>query len=311
MKRLAWKFCLISLIVLPLGISAIAFQVLKTPDSSSCETINDQANASQRLYCAKASVQQKTPGNLAAAIRLLGNLPSDLQPEGKQLVLQWSNELMGQAEIAFQAGEFENAIDLANSISRTSPTYDAAQRRISDWKQSSEKADEIVEAAIDQMAQREWSQALKTAGRLKLIVRAAWVTDRHIALVQQIKADREFRDPNRAIEPPRKSAPLNFKSDIAKAVAQKPTAKPTVKAPVLPVEPVSLVEATPPKALLTPVVSQNEAMMKHLVEETSSSSGLKEMSAETDLKEISAEADRVIPAFPQVPAPVKEGDRKN
>ncbi len=259
MKRgLSWNMCLMSLLVLPMGVSAIAFQVIKTPHSFSCETIDEQADASQRLYCAKARAQQKTPDDLAVAIRLVGNLPSDLQSEGKQLVLQWSSELMSQAEVAFQAGEFENAIDLANSIPRTSPSYDETQRRIADWKGASQKADEIAEKAIAQMAQREWQQSLKTAGQLKSIPHAAWVNDRYIALVQQIKADREFRDSKLAIEPPRKVALLNqgmnrflkasqglaeiykiippisnarkvtpptFKSNFAKVSAQKPTAE--------------------------------------------------------------------------------------
>jgi hypothetical protein len=292
-RRLAWKLCLTTLIVLPLGISAIAFQVLKTPHSFRCETTDEQSNASQRLYCAKARAQQKTPGDLAAAIRLANDLPSDIQPEGKQLVLQWSGELMSEAEVAFQAGEFENAIDLAKLIAWTSPSYDETQRRISEWQQASQKADKIAEAANDQMARREWQQALKTAGQLKSITRAAWVDDRYIALVQQIKADREFRDPKMTIAPPRETAPLTFKADFAKSSGQKPAKLSAKAVGSAVVEPVSLVEATPPIQERLAPVSQDDSTMQHLVEETVSPS------------------DRVIPAFPQVPAPVKEGDRRN
>jgi hypothetical protein len=290
---LAWKISLMSLIGLPLGVSAIAFQVLKMPHSFSCQTIDQQSDASQRLYCAKARAQQKTPYELAAAIRLVNDLPPEIQPEGKQLVLQWSSELMAQAETAFQAGEFENAIDLADSIEQGSPRYNEIQQRIATWKIASQKADDIAERAIAQMAQREWPQALKTASQLKSLSRAAWVSDRYIALVQQIKADREFRDYKMAIEPPRKVAPPILESTIAKRPAPKPTAKPSTKTPPSAVvESVSVVNKVPPvKELLTPPINQDETMMKHLVEEATSP------------------LDRTIPVFPQVPPPVKGSDR--
>ena len=266
---------LIGVACLPLGIATIAYAILKTPFAIECLNVDVQSEVSARIHCAQLKAERRTPESLVSAIELIGNTPVEdpHHEEGKRLIERWSIELLNQAEVAFQAGNLERAIDIAKSLPAVAPNAHLVTERVRAWKITWTRA-EVLE------------QAFQLANRLRQLGNEYWETERRTALVEQIQSDRELRDwrlkqpvvaakPKQIpLAPPKKPIartrpPLWEPKDDAtpvrpaeisvpaEAIAPPPIAKPesqTLPPEVLPDPVLPTPEPTPEVELVTPVV---------------------------------------------------------
>ncbi|MBD1845336.1 hypothetical protein H6F89_18385 [Cyanobacteria bacterium FACHB-63] len=181
------KICLTGLIALPLGVITIAFGLLKTPSSISCQAVEGFTTAT-RLYCAEQHAQRGTPERLSAAIDLLKTIPTDdpYHQQSDRLIQQWSSEILTKAETEVQAGNLERAIAIARLL--------AQDTKIQSWRSLWEKGEALTKTALDQMEKREWKQAFQTAQKLQQFENPYWATEQYDSLVKRIQSDRELRD---------------------------------------------------------------------------------------------------------------------
>lgn len=271
--KLSGRAFLVGMALLPVGIGAIAYGILKTPVAIDCLNVNPASEVGARLHCAQIKADQQTPESLTSAIELVGTIPPE-EPqaeEGKRLIEQWSIELLTQAETAYQEGNLEKAIDIAESL----PNSEVAIEKIRGWKITWTRAEAIEKTAIAQMEKKEWSQAFQLANRLRQLENQHWAKERYATLVEQIQSDRELRDlrlknpvvvatkpkeiklipPKQPIQRPRPS--LWKPSDDAKAEAIRPVkvsspVNEVVQETVLPKEPQIPIPEIVPSVLPSP-----------------------------------------------------------
>ncbi|MBW4444229.1 MAG: hypothetical protein KME10_23990 [Plectolyngbya sp. WJT66-NPBG17] len=187
MNRLEKK-CLIGLFALPVGISTIAFIILRTPPSIACHSIDETNTVSTRLHCAQQRAEQDTPESLATAIEMLENVPTDdpYHQQSAQLVQRWSNALSTKAETEVQAGNLDKGISIVRSLPQDA--------KVRSWKSLWEKGESLMKTALTQVEKREWQQAFQTASQLRTLDNEYWATEQYSSLMQQIQSDRELRD---------------------------------------------------------------------------------------------------------------------
>ena len=194
-KPVYWRLWIAVSVMLP-GSAALwaATQLLWLPDLPNCWLISwSDASAATRLYCAQELGNRQTPEDLHQSIRLLNSIEVDdpLRPEGDRLIEQFSQTTLRLAEAAYQDGDLNFALNIAQQIPPGIWTYRLASRNMSHWKATWAKAESLYQKAETQIEKRQWYPVLTLARELLKLDNRYWETVKYAELMRSLQAAKE------------------------------------------------------------------------------------------------------------------------
>jgi hypothetical protein len=194
-KPLHWRFWITVSIILP-GSAVLwaSTQLLWLPDLPNCWVLSwSEASSSTRLYCARELGNRQTPEDLRQGIRLANGLDMDdpLRKEGDRLIDQLSATTLRLAEAAYQEGDLNGAVEIAQKIPRGIWTYRLASRNIRNWQATWKKAEGIYEKAEKQIDKRQWYMAMSLGRELLSLNNRYWEETKYPELMRSLQYAKE------------------------------------------------------------------------------------------------------------------------
>lgn len=146
---------------------------------------------SERLLCARASVQSGSAQALIEAIELVAPwTPSNpLYEEANRLMNRWSQALLAELEEMVQRGEMRRALSLADRIPERVAVYPQVKSAIATWDKEWNVGKELETEVLQAINARNWVAARRDLQRFKIFSSNYWVRTRHDQL--RAKIDRE------------------------------------------------------------------------------------------------------------------------
>lgn len=189
-----WQFWLALMVLLPggAGLLAIAslFRLSAQPNCLSLFWLT--ASASERLYCAEEIANKQTADDLLKAIDMVNSLPKDhpLRTEINHQIENWSQDMLKLGEVAFQEGRLAEAIEIAQKVPNDVPAYALVEKQVKQWQSIWSQAEQIYQAAEEQLRKEEWNQAFREATRLLDLGNTYWETTKYEEISQAIQTSR-------------------------------------------------------------------------------------------------------------------------
>jgi hypothetical protein len=195
LKPIHWRLWIAISIFLP-GSAALwaSTQLLWLPDLPNCWVISgSNASSGTRLYCAQELAHRQTPDDLHQSIRLLNSVDigDPQRPEADRLIDQFSHATLSLAEAAYQNGDLNSAIDIAQKIPRGIWTYRLASRNIHHWQTTWAKAESLYRKAEQQIDKRQWYTVLTLARQLLNLDNRYWQTEKYSELMRSLQSAKE------------------------------------------------------------------------------------------------------------------------
>ncbi|MEL6492324.1 MAG: hypothetical protein AAFQ95_20410 [Cyanobacteria bacterium J06621_3] len=175
------------------GVSLRAVTVMtKNPPLPDCNQLSGGlVSDSERLLCARASVQSGSAQALIEAIELVEPwAPSHpLYSEANRLMNRWSQALLAELEDMVQLGDRRRAMDLASRIPERVAVYPEVKSAQATWDKEWSVGEEVETKVLNAIAARNWVAARRHLQSLKILNSNYWVRTRHSQL--KAKIDRE------------------------------------------------------------------------------------------------------------------------
>jgi len=182
-----------SLVSGALGVTSVAL-LLKLPTVPNCPSIFwPMASASMRLYCAQVAANKQTVDDLLQAIALIKALPANhpMRQEMNGYLEQWSSDILGLGDEAFQAGKLKEAIAIAHKIPKNVLAGKLVKQRIESWQSTWSEAEGIYRSTEAEIRLQHWRQASLTAVRLLNINNNYWSTTKYEELNNSIETTQQ------------------------------------------------------------------------------------------------------------------------
>jgi soluble cytochrome b562 len=193
--RQSWQFWALLIVLLSGGVGFMSVALLlKLPAVPNCPAIFwPTASASMRLYCAQLAANKQTAKDLLEAIALVEALPKDhpLRPTIDRNIEQWSLEILKIGEQKFQAGQLEEAIEIARKIPPQVKAYNLVEKQIERWKSVWGQAEEIYKKVENELRESNWTQAFREAVKLTSVDNKFWATTKYDEIAKKIQVARE------------------------------------------------------------------------------------------------------------------------
>jgi hypothetical protein len=194
-KPIHWRLWLAISVILP-GSAVLwaSTQLLWLPDLPNCWVISwSDAASGTRLYCAQELAKRQEPEDLRQAIRLLNGMDMEdpQRQEADRLIDQLSETTLLLAEAAYQDGDLNAAIAIAQKIPKGIWTYRLASRNIHHWKTTWAKAESIYQKAEKQIDKRQWYAVLTLARELLRLDNRHWETTKYSELMRSLQFAKE------------------------------------------------------------------------------------------------------------------------
>ena len=138
------------------------FTLITQPPRPNCSfVVWPFAPASVRLYCAQELAETPTLENLIEAIELVDVLGVDHPLRGaiNPRIETWSEMLLDRAEITFNSGDLERAIDYANKIPDKTKAFKLVQERTSRWRRIWAEGESIDARVAFALKEEDWRKA--------------------------------------------------------------------------------------------------------------------------------------------------------
>lgn len=190
-----WQFLALLIVLFMGGVGFIAVALLlKLPSVPNCPAIFwPTASASMRLYCAQLAANKQTAEDLLQAIALVEALPQDhpLRPEINRNIEQWSLDILAIGEQKFQAGQLDEAIEIAKRIPTKVSAYNLVDKQVDRWQSIWSKAEGIFNKVEEQLRQSNWTLAFREAVKLTQVDNRYWATTKYEQVAKKIQTARE------------------------------------------------------------------------------------------------------------------------
>lgn len=190
-----WQFWALLTVLFTGGVGFIAVALLlKLPAVPNCPAIFwPTASASMRLYCAQLAANKHTAEDLLQAIALVEALPKDhpLRPEINRHIEEWSLDILKIGEQKFQAGQLDEAIEIAKKIPSGVSAYNLVEKQIERWQSIWSKAEAIYNNVEKELRQSHWTQAFREAVKLAYVENKYWATTKYDEIFKKIQIAHE------------------------------------------------------------------------------------------------------------------------
>jgi hypothetical protein len=201
-KLTKWWFWIVIALSFSIGTGGWGLlQLLQLPALPDClsESWLNNSTTSVVFYCAQTITDEKDVDKLSTAIELVNSLPHS-HPQramAESLIEQWSQAILDLGENAFQQGELDKAVNIAQQVPVNVPAHQLVDKRIKEWNSIWSKAGEIYETALGKMNQDDQENsylAFTTAKELLNLGNDYWATTKYQELVAQIHDFREHKE---------------------------------------------------------------------------------------------------------------------
>jgi hypothetical protein len=194
-KLIHWRLWIAVSFILP-GSAALwaSTQLLWLPNLPNCWVIfGSDVSSATRLFCARELGDRQTPEDLHQSILLLNgiDMADPLRQEGDRLIDQLSQTTLRLAETAYQDGDLNFAIDIAQKIPQGVWTYRLASRNIRHWKATWVKAESLYQKAEKQIEKRQWYAVLTLARGFLNLDNRYWETVKYPELMRSLQSAKE------------------------------------------------------------------------------------------------------------------------
>lgn len=167
-------FCLLAV---PWATGAAAFHWLAAvPESPNCQTSHWAKADLARLQCLQQKMRTGESRQVLAGIRQLKDWPQDspVYLVSQQLLEDWSVVAWSQAQVEFDAGEWETSARLVAEIPRQFELWNHAQARSTLWKNVQSQGEQLYGLAQAAIQAQNWAEALKHAQALTHLENDYW-----------------------------------------------------------------------------------------------------------------------------------------
>ncbi|MEL6881509.1 MAG: hypothetical protein AAFP09_13350 [Cyanobacteria bacterium J06607_10] len=174
------------------GVSLRAVSVMtQNPPLPNCERLSGMSSDSERLLCARASVQSGSAQALIEAIEMVEpwRQSNPLYDEANRLMNRWSQALLPELDKMVQRGDVRRARSLAERIPQRVAIYPEVKSAIATWDKEWSTGQEIQTKVLEAIEARNWVAARRDLQGLKILNSNHWVRSRHDQL--KAKIDRE------------------------------------------------------------------------------------------------------------------------
>lgn len=181
------------LLVLPVGVSIWAFGTLvQLPALPKCFNAR-HAQPADQIFCAEQLASKQESEDLRRAMLLAHQVSADhpLRKESDRLIQIWSTEILRRGELAFQAGNLQEAVDLAMQIPSNLPTSAMARKQIQEWEAIWSQGEDLYRQAEAHIDNQEWFQVLAVGRQLWQLENDFWATTRYQQLMRSLQTARE------------------------------------------------------------------------------------------------------------------------
>ncbi|MGG6293578.1 hypothetical protein ACQ4M4_04055 [Leptolyngbya sp. AN02str] len=218
-KSWRWLLVGINLFAVVGGVAAAGFVwLMALPPAPECDRLTALSAEVERLYCAEEAARTgELPKLLASMEQLKQWTPEQpLYREAQRLMNDWSGQLLLMARQKVQASDLEGALKLVDKIPQSTPKYAEAQEAVAAWKALWAKGEGIMNAALQEMQQQNWSAAMAHVRELEYVPHDYWRFTKTVEMSRRFWHERQARK----LEPEvRKAAALGKPEDLQKAIA--------------------------------------------------------------------------------------------
>ncbi|MBI4782952.1 MAG: hypothetical protein HY785_16765 [Oscillatoriophycideae cyanobacterium NC_groundwater_1537_Pr4_S-0.65um_50_18] len=188
-----------TMLLLPggLGLWAVA-QLFGLPDLPKCLTVSwsdswSEDNPATRLYCGEIAANRRTPQDLQTALQLISHIPRDhpLYAEADRMTQKWSADILQLGEEAYQEGNLQEAIAIAERVPQNVRTHSLVVDRIQKWQDTWHQAETIYEEAQSKIQDKNWYGVIVSAKLLLGLGNRYWATTQHQELMRNLQVAKE------------------------------------------------------------------------------------------------------------------------
>jgi len=190
-----WSFLWLTATVCFGGVGLAAFHWLtQLPPATNCQELTPLSADVERLHCAQIAAQAGTRSQLVTAIRLVQDWQPDhpFYAKAQESLADWSADLLAMARSSFQAGNMDEAVEIAGQIPPASPIYAQAQAQIRQWQDQWTRGEEIYQEAIAALRRQNWPLAAEQVTALGQLEQPYWRQTKADELSLRILAEKEM-----------------------------------------------------------------------------------------------------------------------
>jgi hypothetical protein len=134
------------------------------------------ASASFRMYCAQNAADKRNLEDLLWAIHLLNDLPKDhpLRLELDRRIENWATKVLDLAEITFQEGDLDRAINFAQQIPENTSAYPLVEGRVARWQEVWDQGDVVYRRSVAALKNEDWRKAFSISLSLMNVGNRYW-----------------------------------------------------------------------------------------------------------------------------------------
>ena len=191
-----WPLVWVAILVTAGGVSLRAVSVMtQNPPLPDCSALSGISSDSERLLCARASVQSGSAQALIEAIELVEPWQQShpMYGEASRLMNRWSQALLVELEKMVQRGERARALALAARIPERVEAYPEVKSAIATWDKEWSVGGEVSTNVAKAIKARDWVAARREVQRLKILNSNYWVLTRHNQLKARIDREQTAR----------------------------------------------------------------------------------------------------------------------
>ncbi|MEB3225434.1 MAG: hypothetical protein VKJ86_06470 [Synechococcus sp.] len=190
-----WQWLGLLLIFLSGGVGFLATSVLLSFNgSNNCSALFlPLASATTRLYCAQLEAEKQTLASYLKAIRMVSGFSENhpLRADIDRNIEVWVSQIIGLAEVEFQAGKLDEAIAMVRDIPERAGFQTEIEAQIQAWQDIWQEGETLMAQLERQLQAGELSQAMRTAVQLSSVKNRYWATVKYDEAMAQIQLARK------------------------------------------------------------------------------------------------------------------------
>ncbi len=192
----SWVFWAIITLGISGGLVYLALGLLLNPKAvPNCpEIFVPMSSASLRVYCGQLAASKQTLKDLVSALNLVKDVaPNDpTRAYVDSNVQRWSLSILRLAEVSYQEGNYDEAVNAAKRVPKNIPAYRIVSKRLEQWQETWKKAVAYDKETRALLNSSKWVNAYSVAVKLTHLNNRYWATTKYqelADLVQIAKAD--------------------------------------------------------------------------------------------------------------------------
>lgn len=187
------------LLLLPAGVAFFALtELMQIPALPKCFNAR-QAPPAHQIYCAEQLASKHDTDSLRKAILLASAVDRShpLRDESDRLVNVWTQEILRRAEVEFQKGNLQGAIEIAEQVPSRVRAYQQVEERVQAWEELWQTAEDLYQQGQSAIEQENWYEVLSVGRRLLQLDNRYWTTERYRELMRQLQVARDNQRNNK------------------------------------------------------------------------------------------------------------------